>query len=113
MILSVEWLIVDAITKVGREGLISLEESKSTVTELDITEGISFDRGFISGYFVTNVEKMNISIENLLVLITDKKIRLVKTALRPVLELGSTVNQTLLIFKKCYNRKRSISNTYC
>ena len=43
-----------AIDKVGREGLISLEEGKSTVTELEITEGMGFDRGFISGYFVTN-----------------------------------------------------------
>ena len=49
-------LIANAIDKVGREGLISLEESKSTATELEITEGMGFDRGFISGYFVTNTE---------------------------------------------------------
>jgi len=95
--ISVGSLIADAITKVGREGLISLEESKSTVTELEITEGMSFDRGFISGYFVTNAKKMGISIENPLILITDKKIQLVKTDLIPVLELVSKVNQPLLI----------------
>ena len=66
-------LIANAIDKVGREGLISLEESKSTSTELEITEGMGFDRGFISGYFVTNTEKMEIVLENPLVLITDKK----------------------------------------
>ena len=56
-------LIASAIDKVGREGLISLEEGKSTVTELEITKGMGFDRGFISGYFVTNTERMEIILE--------------------------------------------------
>merc|ERR1712010_356471 len=90
-------LIASAIDKVGREGLISLEEGKSTVNELEITEGMGFDRGFISGYFVTNTEKMEIVLENPLVLITDKRIRLIKTDLLPVLELVSKTNQPLLI----------------
>ena len=94
---SVGSLIANAINKVGREGLISLEESKSTSTELEITEGMGFDRGFISGYFVTNTEKMEIVLENPLVLITDKRIRLIKTDLLPVLELVSKTNQPLLI----------------
>ena len=94
---SVGTLIANAINKVGRQGLISLEESKSTSTELEITEGMGFDRGFISGYFVTNTEKMEIVLENPLVLITDKRIRLIKTDLLPVLELVSKTNQPLLI----------------
>nr|YP_010596574.1 molecular chaperone GroEL [Chrysotila carterae]WAK83210.1 molecular chaperone GroEL [Chrysotila carterae] len=90
-------LIADAIAKVGREGLISLEESKSTFTELEITEGMGFDRGFISGYFVTNTERMEVVLENPYILLTDKKITLVKQDLVPVLELVSKTNQPLLI----------------
>merc|ERR1712010_205353 len=90
-------LIASAIDKVGREGLISLEEGKSTVNELEITEGMGFDRGFISGYFVTNTEKMEIVLENPLVLITDKRIRVIKQDLLPVLELVTKTNQPLLI----------------
>jgi chaperonin GroEL len=66
-------LIAGAINKVGREGLISLEEGKSTVTELEITEGMGFDRGFISGYFVTNQERLEVILDNPYVLLTDKK----------------------------------------
>ena len=94
---SVGVLIANAINKVGRQGLISLEESKSTSTELEITEGMGFDRGFISGYFVTNTEKMEVVLENPLILITDKKIRVVKQDLLPALELVSKTNQPLLI----------------
>jgi len=90
-------LIASAIDKVGREGLISLEESKSTATELEITEGMGFERGFISGYFVTNNERMEIVFENPYVLLTDKKITLVKQDLVPVLELVSKTNQPLVI----------------
>merc|ERR1712054_124249 len=57
-------LIATAIDKVGREGLILLEESKSIVTELEITKGMGFDRGFISGYFVTNTKRMEIVLDN-------------------------------------------------
>merc|ERR1712086_665748 len=94
---SVGSLIANAIDKVGREGLISLEESKSTSTELEITEGMGFDRGFISGYFVTNTEKMEIVLENPLILITDKRIRVIKQDLLPVLELVTKTNQPVLI----------------
>jgi chaperonin GroEL len=75
-------LIADAINKVGREGLISLEEGKSTENELEVTEGMGFDRGFISGYFVTNTERMEITLENPYILLTDKKNNCSKT--RPV-----------------------------
>jgi chaperonin GroEL len=90
-------LIASAINKVGREGLISLEEGKSTTNELDITEGMGFDRGFISGYFVTNQERMEVILENPYVLLTDKKITLVKKDLLPTLELITKTNQPLLI----------------
>jgi chaperonin GroEL len=90
-------LIASAIEKVGREGLISLEEGKSTVTELEITEGMGFDRGFISGYFVTNTERMEVVLENPYILLTDKKITLVKQDLLPTLELVSKTNRPLLI----------------
>jgi chaperonin GroEL len=90
-------LIASAIDKVGREGLISLEESKSTATELEITEGMGFDRGFISGYFVTNTERMEVVLDNPYILLTDKKITLVKQDLVPTLELVSKTNQPLLI----------------
>lgn len=90
-------LIASAIEKVGREGLISLEEGKSTVTELEITEGMGFDRGFISGYFVTNTERMEVVLENPYILLTDKKITLVKQDLLPTLELVSKTNKPLLI----------------
>ena len=93
-------LIADAIDKVGREGLITLEESKSASTELEITEGMGFDRGFISGYFVTNPERMEVVLENPYVLLTDKKITLIKQDLVPTLELVSKTNQPLLIISE-------------
>jgi chaperonin GroEL len=90
-------LIARAIKKVGREGLISLEESKLAVTELEITEGMTFNQGFISGYFVTNKERMEVVLDNPFILLTDKKIASVKQDLIPTLELVSTTNQPLLI----------------
>ena len=93
-------LIASAIDKVGREGLISLEEGKSTSNELEITEGMGFDRGFISGYFVTNTERMEIILDNPYVLLTDKKITLVKQDLLPTLELITKTNQPLVIISE-------------
>ena len=93
-------LIASAIDKVGREGLISLEEGKSTMNELNVNEGMGFDRGFISGYFVTNTERMEIVLDNALVLLTDKKITLVKQDLLPTLELVTKTNQPLLIISE-------------
>jgi chaperonin GroEL len=55
-------LIADALAKVGKEGVISLEEGKGIVTELEITEGMKLEKGFISPYFITNTEKMEVSI---------------------------------------------------
>lgn len=93
-------LIASAIDKVGREGLISLEEGKSTTNELEITEGMGFDRGFISGYFVTNQERMEVVLDNAFILLTDKKITLVKQDLLPTLELITKTNRPLLIISE-------------
>nr|QUE30048.1 GroEL [Erythrocladia irregularis] len=90
-------MIANAIKKVGREGIISLEEGKSTNTELEITEGMRIDKGFISPYFVTEMQKMEVTLNNPLVLITDKKINLVQQELVPILEKITKTGKPLLI----------------
>merc|ERR1712005_55986 len=71
-------MIASALDKVGKDGVISLEEGKSTSIELEISEGMRFDKGFISPYFITNPERMECVLENPYILITDKKISIVK-----------------------------------
>nr|QUE28143.1 GroEL [Sahlingia subintegra] len=90
-------MIAEAIKKVGREGIISLEEGKSTSTELEVTEGMKIDKGFISPYFVTDMQKMEVNLENPLVLVTDKKITLVQEELVPILEKITKTGRPLLI----------------
>lgn len=90
-------MIANAIEKVGREGVISLEESKSTVTELEITEGLCFEKGFISPYFVMNVSKMEVQYENPYILLTDKKLTLVQQELVPILEQVAKTGHPLLV----------------
>ena len=90
-------LIADALDKVGKEGVISLEEGKGISTELEITEGMKLEKGFISPYFITNTEKMEVSYENPLILLTDKKITLVQQDLLPILEQASKTKRPLLI----------------
>ena len=67
-------LIAEAMGKVGKEGVITVEEAKGTETEVEIVEGMQFDRGYFSPYFVTNAEKMEAELENPYILIYDKKI---------------------------------------
>tara|TARA_B100000575_G_scaffold139360_1_gene111180 strand:- start:1576 stop:3201 length:1626 start_codon:yes stop_codon:yes gene_type:complete len=90
-------LIAKAQTKVGREGLISIEEGKSTVNELEITKGMKFDQGFTSGYFITDQKRMQTILENAYILITDNTITSVKDELLPTLELVSKTDDPLLI----------------
>lgn len=89
-------LIADAMEKVGNEGVITVEESKSMGTELDVVEGMQFDRGYVSAYMVTDTEKMEAVLDNSLVLITDKKISNIQDLL-PLLEQIVQAGKKLLI----------------
>ena len=89
-------LIADAMEKVGNEGVITVEESKSMGTELDVVEGMQFDRGYVSAYMVTDTEKMEAVLDNPLVLITDKKISNIQELL-PLLEQIVQAGKKLLI----------------
>nr|YP_009296095.1 chaperonin GroEL [Schizymenia dubyi]AOM65030.1 chaperonin GroEL [Schizymenia dubyi] len=90
-------MIADAIGKVGKEGVISLEEGQSTVTELEIKEGMKFEKGFISPYFITDSSKMEVIQDNPYILLTDKKITLIQQELLPILEKVSKTGRPLLI----------------
>jgi len=90
-------LIADALAKVGKEGVISLEEGKGIVTELEITEGMKLEKGFISPYFITNTDKMEVSYDNPYILLTDKRITLVQQDLLPILEQITKTKRPLLI----------------
>ncbi|WP_204104699.1 MULTISPECIES: chaperonin GroEL [Spirulina sp. CCY15215] len=89
-------MIASAMDKVGKEGVISLEEGKSMTTELEITEGMRFEKGYISPYFVTDPERMEAVFEEPYLLITDKKIALVQD-LVPVLEQVARSGKPLII----------------
>ncbi|MGL5942518.1 MAG: chaperonin GroEL [Waterburya sp.] len=89
-------MIAQAMDKVGKEGVISLEEGKSMTTELEITEGMRFDKGYISPYFVTDTERMEATLEEPFILITDRKITLVQD-LVPILEQVARQGKPLII----------------
>jgi chaperonin GroEL len=89
-------MIAEAMDKVGREGVISLEEGKSMNTELEVTEGMRFDKGYISPYFATDTERMEAVLDEPFILITDKKIALVQD-LVPVLEQVARSGRPLMI----------------
>ncbi|OKH51284.1 chaperonin GroL [Calothrix sp. HK-06] len=89
-------MIAEAMDKVGKEGVISLEEGKSTTTEIEITEGMRFDKGYISPYFATDNERMEAVFEDPYILITDKKITLVQD-LVPILEQVARGGKPLVI----------------
>ena len=89
-------LIAEAFTKVGKEGVITVEEAKGTDTNVDVVEGMQFDRGYISPYFVTNSEKMEAELQNPYILIYDKKISAMKDILQ-ILEKVAQSGRPLLI----------------
>ena len=89
-------LVAGALEKVGSEGVITVEESKTTETALDVVEGMQFDRGFLSPYFITNPEKMEAEMEDPLVLISDRKISVLKDLL-PLLDEVAKSGRPLLV----------------
>jgi len=89
-------LIANAFGKVGKEGVITVEEAKGTDTYVDVVEGMQFDRGYLSPYFVTNPEKMNVELDNPYILLYDKKVSSLKELL-PVLEPVAQSGKPLLI----------------
>jgi chaperonin GroEL len=89
-------LIAEAMEKVGKDGVITVEESKSADTVLDVVEGMQFDRGYLSPYFVTDAERMEVVLEDALVLIHEKKISAMKDML-PLLEQVARAGKPLLI----------------
>ena len=93
---SIGTLITEAFEKVGKEGVITVEEAKGTETYVDVVEGMQFDRGYISPYFVTDSEKMEADLETPQILITDKKISVMKDLL-PILEPVAQSGKPLLI----------------
>ena len=89
-------IIAEAMAKVGKEGVITVEEAKGLETTLDVVEGMKFDRGYLSPYFVTNAEKMVCELDNPYILCNEKKISSMKDML-PVLEQVAKVNRPLVI----------------
>ncbi|MBP9211987.1 MAG: chaperonin GroEL [Bacteroidetes bacterium] len=89
-------LIADAMEKVGKDGVITVEEAKGTETTVDVVEGMQFDRGYLSPYFVTNADTMEAELENPFILIHDKKIGAMKDLL-PILEKMAQSGRSILI----------------
>jgi len=88
--------IADAMKKVGNEGVITVEEAKSLETELEVVEGMQFDRGYISRYFITNADKMRVDMEDPYILIYEKKLSALNELL-PLLEAVVQAGKPLLI----------------
>src|SRR2546429_257752 len=89
-------LIAEAMEKVGKDGVITVEEAKSMSTSLDVVEGMQFDRGYISPYFITDAERMEVSLEDAFLLIHEKKISSMKDLL-PILEQVAKMGRPLVI----------------
>src|SRR4029078_1752845 len=89
-------MIAEAMKKVGKEGVITVEEAKTLTSELDVVEGMQFDRGYLSAYFVTDTERMEAVLNDVYILIHEKKISSMKELL-PVLEQVAKIGKPLLI----------------
>ena len=89
-------MIAEAMDKVGREGVITVEDGKGLANELEVVEGTQFDRGFLSPYFITNVEKQSVVLEDVSILLCDKKISSIQDLL-PMLEHVAKVGKPLLV----------------
>src|SRR5215212_5936631 len=93
---SIGQMIANAMQKVGNEGVITVEEAKTAETELDVVEGMQFDRGYLSPYFITNAEKMVAELEDPYILIHEKKLSSLQ-AMLPILEAVVQTGKPLLI----------------
>src|SRR5438132_4408602 len=94
--LTIRDLIAEAMEKVGKDGVITVEEAKSMTTSLDVVEGMQFDRGYISPYFITDAERMETSLEDVFILIHEKKVSGMKDLL-PILEQVAKMGRPLVI----------------
>ncbi len=92
-------IIAEAMEKVGKDGVITVEDAKGTEMELDVVEGMQFDRGYLSPYFITNADAMRVELENPIILIHDKKISNMKDLL-PILEKVAQMGRPLLIISE-------------
>jgi chaperonin GroEL len=90
-------MVADAIEKVGNDGVITVEESKTTETVLEVVEGMQFDRGFISPYFITNPERMEAVLEDPLILLCDRKITALKDMVPLLEQIAKTGSQVLVV----------------
>jgi len=96
---SIGELIAEAMDKVGKDGVITVEEAKSMETTLEVVEGMQFDRGYISPYFITDPERMECNLEDVFILINEKKISSMKDLL-PILEQTAKMGKPLLILSE-------------
>jgi chaperonin GroEL len=94
---SIGGLVADALEKVGGEGVISVEESKTTETLLDVVEGLKFDRGFLSPYFVTDAERMESVLEDPLILLCDHKVNALRDLVALLEEIAKAGRPLLIV----------------